>query len=95
MEIPFNSISQALAELNRTGQKQRFNRLQVLLSRSQMYSTYILGRLNSRREAEKKRLEREQKKREELKQAANNQTEPKEEIKVGFFDVFNTFTKFF
>jgi len=32
-----------------------------------MYSTYILGRLNSRREAEKKRLERIENQKEELK----------------------------
>ena len=64
-----------MAELSRTGQKQRFNRLQVLLSRSQMYSTYILGRLNARREAEKRRLERMERKKEEL--ADEQKTEEK------------------
>ncbi|XP_066926752.1 lymphocyte-specific helicase-like isoform X2 [Clytia hemisphaerica] len=71
--------NKALQELNSTGQKQRFDRLQVLLSRSQMYSTYILGRLNSRREAEKKRLERVDKNEKKKKEFENKESDPKNE----------------
>ena len=52
---------QALNELERTGKQERFERLQNLLSKSQTYSTYLLGRINDRREKEKKAAEREEK----------------------------------
>lgn len=80
----------ALAELTRTGQKQRFNRLQVLLSRSQMYSTYILGRLNARREAEKRRLERMEKKSEDPTPDENKEKESEKSEEISEKDQVST-----
>ena len=49
---------QTYQELQKTGQRQRYDRLEVLLSRSKLYATYLLGRVNARQEAEKKKQER-------------------------------------
>ena len=73
-----------------TGRKKRFARLQLLLSRSQMYSTYLLGRLNARREAESKRLQRLEKKHAE--QAENNSVTSNENKES---DVSNTYREHF
>merc|ERR1712013_489799 len=47
--------AQALEELNRTGKQERFDRLQNLLNRSEAYSSYLLGRVNKRREEEEEK----------------------------------------
>lgn len=54
--------TQALEELARTGQQERFERLQSLLNKSEAYTTYLLGRVNARREEEEKRVAAEKKK---------------------------------
>ena len=57
-----------MAELQMTGKQQRYDRLQTLLSRSNLYATYLLDRMNQRNEAEqqkKVRLEKREKKQEE------------------------------
>ncbi|XP_057299930.1 lymphocyte-specific helicase-like isoform X2 [Hydractinia symbiolongicarpus] len=63
----------ARAELLRTGKKQRYDRLQLLLNRSQMYATYLLGRINARREAEEKKSIRQEKTKKEQEEKANTQ----------------------
>lgn len=51
-----------------------------------MYSTYILGRLNARREAEKRRLERMEKKKEELADEQKTEENGKPEKENGSKD---------
>lgn len=59
---------QALEELKGTGQQQRFDRLQTLLNRSNLYATYLLGRIKVRDAEEQSRKEAEEKKSKVIKE---------------------------
>lgn len=80
-------ILQALEELKGTGQQQRFDRLQTLLNRSNLYATYLLQRIKDREISDKKNKERKDKKKEEKKLNSSSQesSQDKYQNKVGLF----------
>ena len=56
-------------------QKSRFERLQVLLDRSEVYAKYLLQRITERQEADKKKKEADDKKKEKKENALKQQKE--------------------
>ncbi|XP_012561048.2 lymphocyte-specific helicase isoform X2 [Hydra vulgaris] len=65
--------------LHQATQKQRYDRLQVLLDRSQLYATYLLNRINKRAEANLKRSEKNKTK--ESDNTANDSNEKDKKVK--------------
>ncbi|XP_065672954.1 lymphoid-specific helicase isoform X3 [Hydra vulgaris] len=65
--------------LHQATQKQRYDRLQVLLDRSQLYATYLLNRINKRAEANLKRSEKNKTK--ESNNTANDSNEKDKKVK--------------
>merc|ERR1712228_879562 len=67
---------QVLNEMEKNStQKSRFERLQVLLDRSEVYAKYLLQRITERQEADKKKKEADDKKKEKKENALKQQKE--------------------